>query len=617
MAINHDEADAAERFSFTQMHGTTPMSSSSSMNRKGQKEGGDQGMTTPSVSNEAAPGAATMPRMMMGDADDSHLPSNHNNNNKCKKFFMDPTVWIVLAALLGVGLGILMSDGRASDEVVSWVALPGDLFLRALKCLVLPLVFVNILIAVVDMMNVGKAVVIGTRTVLTYMGTTMVAALEGLIVVLLMKTFFTEQPIGTGGVEASLEFSFQCNGGNDTTDDYSSMVYATSPDGTLQCLNPASMNDSFSSTSNIFLATDLNGVLMMQGASGGGVADDISISQTVQDGLFRKMVPSNIFKDLVNANFVGVIMFAILLAVASQKMPKHRHLSDGRKVPHTNLLLDFAHELNGMFIMMLSWVIALTPLAVLSLVAGALGENSDLSSVFADIGVLVLTTLIAFAIHYFVFLPSLFFFYVRQNPFRYMAKLVPAQTFAFASASSVATLPVTTKVVSECPEIPSSVRNFTLALGATINMDGGAIYFPVSIVFLAVSSGLSDKLNVASYALMVLLSTLGAVGTAPVPSASLVLIITAFNTVFSTTGTPTTFSYILAVDWLMDRMRTTLNVSGDAIVCRVITAMCHMEVSEEMQQQQRLSGSFIKDEEATEDTVQALEERLSHTRTML
>jgi len=450
---------------------------------------------------------------------------------------------------------------------------------------------------VVDMMNVGKAVIIGSRTVITYMCTTMVAAIEGLVVVLLMKTFFSEKNVPE--VDTSLEFTFGC-GANST-------VYATSPDGTLQCIATDSADDSFVS---VFSATDMNAVLQTKDS---GVADDISISQTVQEGLFKKMIPSNIFEDLVKANFVGVIMFAILLAVASQKMPKRR--PDGRM--KTNYLLDFAHELNGMFILMLEWVIALTPIAVLSLVSSALGKNKELGSVFADIGILVATTLIAFAIHYFVFLPSLFFFFVKKNPFPYMAKLVPAQTFAFASASSVATLPVTTKVISECKDIPSSVRNFCLALGATINMDGGAIYFPVSIVFLAVSTGLSDELNVASYALMVLLSTLGAVGTAPVPSASLVLIITAFNTVFSTTGTPATFSYILAVDWLMDRCRTTLNVSGDAMVCRVITAMCHMEPDEQEETLARNHGSLVQDEEATNNTVHALEERLSHSRTML
>lgn len=562
-STNQTDRDA-ERFSFTQMQGTPQ--------RKGETPDFDRLSMTSSEAEVA------------------------DSKSGCKKFWMDQTVWILIAAIVGVGLGIAMSDGRASKEVVSWVDLPGQLFLRALKCLVLPLVFVNILIAVVDMMNVGKAVVIGTRTVLTYMGTTFVAAMEGLVVVLFMKSFFTEKSVDE--VDTSLEFTFNC--GNDST------VYATSPDGALQCLPTDSVTDAMTS---VFQATDMNAVLSLESS---GPANDISISQTVQDGLFKKMVPGNIFEDLVKANFVGVIMFAILLAVASQKMPKRR--MDGRL--NTTFLLDFAHELNGMFITMLAWVIALTPIAVLSLVAAALGKNTDLGSVFSDIGILVATTLIAFAIHYFVFLPTLYLIFVKKNPLPYMATLVPAQTFAFASASSVATLPVTTKVVSECKEIPSSVRNFSLALGATINMDGGAIYFPVSIVFLAVSSGMGDQLNFASYALMVLLSTLGAVGTAPVPSASLVLIISAFNAVFSTTGTPATFSYILAVDWLMDRCRTTLNVSGDAIVCRVITAMCRMEPDEQTDTLAENNGSFIKNEEATEETVHALEERLSYNKTI-
>merc|ERR1712048_435075 len=139
-----------------------------------------------------------------------------------------------------------------------------------------------------------------------------------------------------------------------------------------------------------------------------------------------------------------------------------------------------------------------------------------------------------------------------KNPINYLKHLVPAQTTAFACASSAATIPVTLTCVQNTGAVPDSLRNFVVPLGATVNMDGGAIYFPCACIWLAFLNG--EEVNAATYILLVILATVGSAGTAPVPSASLVLIITAYNTVFGTTGTPNGFEFILAIDWFMDRL---------------------------------------------------------------
>lgn len=106
-------------------------------------------------------------------------------------------------------------------------------------------------------------------------------------------------------------------------------------------------------------------------------------------------------------------------------------------------------------------------------------------------------------------------------------------------------------------------------------MDGGAIYFPCASIWLAILNGL--EVNASHYILLVIISTIGSVGTAPVPSASLVLIITAYNTVFNTSGTPDGFEFILAIDWFMDRLRTTLNVTGDAVVSGMVSHLTNSD----------------------------------------
>lgn len=116
---------------------------------------------------------------------------------------------------------------------------------------------------------------------------------------------------------------------------------------------------------------------------------------------------------------------------------------------------------------------------------------------------------------------------------------------------------------------PQTIINFVIPMGATINMDGSAIYFPCACIWMAILNGLTP--NVGQYILLIILATVGSAGSAPVPSAALVLIISAYNTVFGTTGVPDGFSFIIAIDWFMDRMRTSVNVTGDAFVTGLVS----------------------------------------------
>lgn len=473
-------------------------------------------------------------------------------------YSLKPTLIIVACALVGLAVGIGLSDGRGDEDLISWIKLPGVLFVRALKCIVLPLVFVNIILAVVDMMRAGKAGAVAWKTAGLYFLTTVLAACEGLIFVLMFKEGFSDQNIAAPA-PAIPEIAVKCGSGAFLNTDGNNVVCANET-GTFFLENP-----------NSYYATT---------GSGPKVKDDITFSTTLQNGIFRKMVSDNIVNEFIKANFVGVIMFALIFGVASQSI---------KRKPEK--LIYILEEINRILLLAINWIIAITPVAVFSLIAGNIGQRSGLEEAFADIGLLIGSTLCAMATHFLIVYPLLFFLLVKQNPFSYMRYIIPAQTFAFASASSAATLPVTLTCVESSGQVPKSVANFVLSMGATLNMDGGAIYFPTAIVFLAVSSGIGDQLNAATYGLIIILSTLGSAGTAPVPSASLVLIITSYNTVFDTVGTPEAFGLILAVDWLMDRFRTTLNVTGDAMMARIVTSVGHVDFEDDV-----LENEAIQDE---------------------
>jgi Na+/H+-dicarboxylate symporter len=478
-----------------------------------------------------------------------------SNPASCGIFGRNPVLSVLIFAALGLGIGIGLSfwedDGDSKDKTLKWIGLLGDLFIRALKCVVLPLVFINVVISVMDMMQIGKAGSIGWKTVGLYLLTTVAASIVGIISIVSFKSLFAEgdfedSPPPTVSLGCNEEGSFLAEVGN----------------GTVMCTA-----DYASDEDTMFNIVDITGSFSR---TSGGAKNDISLSDTVYDGVFTKLVTSNIMGAFVSANFAAVVFFAIVFGVALSRVQDQKNTSQTRST-----VLEFFKELDSVFLIMINWIIMLTPFAVLSLIIKAVGQQEDLKAMFSNVGWLVVATVMAMLAHYLLVHWALFAFITKTNPWAYMKHIIPAQTMAFACASSAATIPMTLKSVMATGKVPEPIARFVVPLGATVNMDGGAIYFPCACIWLAVLNGIEP--NIAHYVLLVFISTIGSAGTAPVPSASLVLIITAYNTVFNTTGTPEGFSYILAIDWFMDRLRTTLNVTGDAVVTGMVSHLCPMD----------------------------------------
>lgn len=468
-----------------------------------------------------------------------------------------PVVTVLSFALVGLGIGIGLSywdpdDPDAKDKLLKWMGLIGDLFIRALKCVVLPLVFVNVIISVVDMMTVGKAGSIGWKTVGLYLATTVFASILGIITTLMVKGLYNEDTFDDSGPAL---VKLGCN------EDGSFLTEAA--DGSVSCVaNPDSEADSE------FVIKDISSTFMKKSS---GPASSISLSDTVYDGVFRKLVTANITESFASANFAAVVFFAIFFGVALSRLLEKQQ----KKGIEVNYIMMFLKEIDAVLLTIINWVIMLTPFAVLSLIIKAVGGREDLIDAFENVGYLVLATAMAMALQFFLVYVGTFALVTKSNPFTYLRHVVPAQTMAFACASSAATIPMTLKCVESSGRVPTPVARFVVPLGATVNMDGGAIYFPCACIWLAVLNG--EDVNIGSYLLLVIISTIGSAGTAPVPSASLVLIITAYNTVFNTSGTPDGFEFILAIDWFMDRLRTTLNVTGDTIVSGMVAHLCPLE----------------------------------------
>lgn len=467
-----------------------------------------------------------------------------------------PVTSIVTCAILGIvtgyGLSVWVPESKETkDDVVRWIGLIGDMFLRGLKCVVLPLVFVNVSLATADMLGLGKARKVGTSTIGLYMLTTFFAACIGIASVTMFQGLFV---VNIPEDSAQSRFEILCEEGS-----YMTQV----ANGTIVCKEKAEGN---STLSQQFMINDLDGTFV---AADSGTKDDLSLADTIYEGVFVKLISDNIVKAFYDANFGAVIVAAVFLGAAIFKSTQ--------SLNRVSTIVSLFKELENALIRVIHWILALTPFAVFSLIANGIGKQDDLTEALTNVGYLICAAITGFLLHFFIVYMGLYVLITKENPLKYLRHLVPAQTMAFASSSSAATIPVTLQCALDSKLVSPLVAKFVVPLGSTINMDGTAIYMTICIIFLAITSGIQDQINAASYLLLIVISTIGSAGTAPVPSASLVLIITGYNTVFNTTGTPPAFSFILAIDWLLDRCRTVLNVSGDAIVARLVSSLASEE----------------------------------------
>jgi len=221
-------------------------------------------------------------------------------------------------------------------------------------------------------------------------------------------------------------------------------------------------------------------------------------------------------------------------------------------------------EVEAIISKIIAWLIKVAPIGVFFLILANL-MTLDIEDIGVNLGVLIGGSVCGMFIHLFVILPILFFAFTRENPYSYWIKNSPAWITAWGTASSAATLPVTMRCL-DARGVPKLVSKFTAPLGTLINMDGTAIYFPMVVVFLAVTQGMT--LNAGDYTIIVLLSVLSSIATTPIPSSSLVLTIMIANSV----GIPITGMYavVVAIDWFIDRFRTATNVSGDLYAARIM-----------------------------------------------
>jgi Na+/H+-dicarboxylate symporter len=277
---------------------------------------------------------------------------------------------------------------------------------------------------------------------------------------------------------------------------------------------------------------------------------------------FVKLVPSNIFAALgSNGSMLQVIFFAIFFGVALIFIPQ------GKAEP-VKKVVDGLMEI---LLKMVDLIMQGAPFFVFALLAGTVSKmaGDDINKVFEifkGLSWYSLTVFLGLAIMVSLFYPLILKLFVKVIPYKSFFKAMsPAQTLAFSTSSSAATLPVTMECVEDNLGVDSKVTSFVLPIGATVNMDGTSLYQAVAVVFLAQIHNID--LSLGQQLTIVLTAALASIGSAAVPSAGLVMLIIVLQSVELN---PLWIGIILPVDRILDMCRTVVNVTGDATVSSVI-----------------------------------------------
>ncbi len=272
--------------------------------------------------------------------------------------------------------------------------------------------------------------------------------------------------------------------------------------------------------------------------------------------VFLRMIPPNIVKAAAEGQMLGIIFFGILMGLALVRLGNE---------PAAKTLVHFWDGLFKVMMLMTEWIMKLSPIGIFGLVAGVAASTG--LSAFSPLAWFFITVIGALAIHACLTLPILLTMW-GTNPLRHGRAMIPALVTAFSTASSSATLPITMECLEKEAGIPNRITSFVLPLGATVNMDGTALYECVAAMFLAQAYGL--ELSFTKQFTVVLIALLTSIGVAGIPAASLV----AITVILGSIGLPAeAIAALLVVDRILDMCRTSVNVLSDSCGAAIIYAI--------------------------------------------
>ena len=405
---------------------------------------------------------------------------------------------IIIGLILGLLFGILAASQGWGGFTNDWIAPFGKIFINLLKLIAVPLVLSSLITGVASLSDLKKLSRIGGKTITIYLVTTAIAVTIGLIAVNILEPGET--------VPEDMKIKLQ-------------NTYQSAASGKLEAAQEVK---------------------------------ERSVLQPVVD-----MVPSNFFSSASNnRNMLQVVFIAIIVGIALIQIPKDT----------SRPVLEFMEGINDLVIKLVDNIMLLAPIGVFALIADTItsvaGNNiNNVIELLSALGFYMLAVIMGLLIHMLITYSVVLKLFSKMPLKKFYQGIAPAQLLGFSTSSSGATLPVTMECCEDELGVSEEVSSFVLPLGATINMDGTALYQAVAAVFIAQTLGMD--LSIGAQLTIVLTAVLASIGTAAVPGAGIIMLVIILEAI----NVPSAgIALILGVDRISDMMRTVTNVTGDASI---------------------------------------------------
>ncbi|XP_053559022.1 excitatory amino acid transporter 1 [Bombina bombina] len=503
----------------------------------------------------------------------------------CRNAFV---ILTVAAVILGIVLAFALRPYKMSYRQIKYFSFPGELLMRMLQMLVLPLIVSSLVtgMASLDSKASGK---MGLRAVVYYTVTTLIAVFIGIIMVIIIHP-------GKGTKE-----NLQSQGKIErvqATDAILDLIRNMFPPNLVEACFKQYKTQYSVKVFKVPVPSELNSTAVTEQPTEAINVSDIFENVTRAIGRLQEMmdieevVPVPGSANGVNA--LGLVVFSMCFGMVIGKMKEQ-----GRA------LREFFDCLNEAIMRLVGVIIWYAPVGIMFLISGKILEMDDLLVMGGQLGMYTITVIVGLLIHALVVLPLLFFIVTRRNPWPFIGGLLQALVTALGTSSSSATLPITFKCLEENNGVDKRITRFVLPVGATINMDGTALYEALAAIFIAQVN--NYELNFGQILTISITATAASIGAAGIPQAGLVTMMIVLTSV----GLPTEdISLIIAVDWFLDRLRTTTNVLGDSLGAGIVE---HLSRHELEKRDAEIGNSVLEDNEKPYQLIYPENEIQKHT----
>lgn len=399
---------------------------------------------------------------------------------------------VIIGLVLGAGLGVLLNPSTAlvsedfSTWLANWLDLPGQIFMRLVQMVMIPLIFASIVSGIVSNTS-DNLKTFGLRLLLYFVFTTIISIIIGTVVTLIMKP--GEYVFSLGGLPNNGE--------------------------------------------NVAIPTEQTNLFE-------------NVPMTISN-----LIPDNPLESILMGEMLGVVIFTIIIGVAITQLQQKT----------AQPIIRFTEAVQKICMIVVSWAMMLVPYAVFGLMAALISRIGV--EIFLGLGYYMLVVIIGLALLLLFYL-VLVLVVAKKNPFKFLRAIREPQLLAFSTASSAAVMPVSMKTANEELKIANNISDFVIPIGATINMDGTALFQCVTTLFMAQAYGI--ELSVVSLVLITATVVAASIGTPAIPGGGVIIL----ASVLQSAGIPIDgLIVIIGIDRILGMFRTVVNVTGDLTACLV------------------------------------------------